>query len=174
MLPAPIPDWIIPALFLFQGALGGFDTLVNHEWIERLPRKPEARTEIGWHSLRELLYAVVFAAVAWGEWRGAGAFAIAALLAIEMAVSMIDEAVENRTRVLPANERQIHALLTLNAGALIALLVLEGFEGAGGAAPVAFRDMGLTSIALSLLALAAFAWAVRDALAWHRLGLRPA
>ena len=49
-----------------------------------------------------------------------------------------DEFIENRIRVLPQNERVLHVLLTLNFGAIIALLIASG---AMLVLPLAFRDV---------------------------------
>ena len=154
------------ALLVAQGVLGGIDTLLNHERIERLRLRRESRREVGLHSLREAIYALLFGGLAWFEWHGVLALAIGALLLAELAVTAIDEAVENRTRVLPQNERILHIVLTLNLGAIIALLapVLAGWARQPSALdPVSY---GLTSLALSVLALFAAAWCVLDARAW--------
>jgi hypothetical protein len=37
-------DWL-PALLVLQGVMGTLDTIVNHELVEALPRRPEARGE---------------------------------------------------------------------------------------------------------------------------------
>ena len=42
----------IPVLLLAQGVMGGIDTLLNHELVERLPRRTSAGRELGWHALR--------------------------------------------------------------------------------------------------------------------------
>ncbi|MET0964160.1 MAG: hypothetical protein ABWY05_15295 [Noviherbaspirillum sp.] len=56
---------ILVTLFLLQGLIGGVDTLINHEFIERLRSRPEARSEIGLHAAREMLYVSLFGAAAW-------------------------------------------------------------------------------------------------------------
>ena len=72
---------LIPSLLAIQGAVGGVDTLLNHEWLERLPKRPEARGEIGLHSIREATYATLFAGFAWFDMQGAVCALVAALLA---------------------------------------------------------------------------------------------
>jgi hypothetical protein len=115
-------DWL-PALLVLQGVMGALDTLVNHELVEALPRRPEARGELALHSAREAVYAALFLGLGWFAWQGALAFVIGALLVAEVAITVNDELVENRIRVLPQNERALHVFLTLNFGALVALLV---------------------------------------------------
>jgi len=161
---------LLPALLVAQGVMGGIDTLLNHELIAKLPRRPEARTEIGLHVVREAIWAGLFAGLGWFAWHGAAAAIIAALLVAEIGITAWDEFVENRIRVLPQNERMLHVFLTLNLGVIIALLVplllAWGKEPTG----IVARSHGALSWILSLLALAAGAWSMRDLFAWRRLG----
>ena len=162
-------DSLLAGLLVAQGVMGGIDTLVNHELIEHLPRRPEARREIGLHALREAIYATLFGGLAWFAWHGAFAALIGALLVAEVLVTASDEFIENRIRVLPQNERVLHVFLTLNFGMLIALLapILIGWSARPSALAPAHH--GAPSWALSALALGAAAWSVRDLLAWRRL-----
>ena len=161
---------LLPWILIAQGVVGGWDTIYNHEWIERLPQRPSARAEIGVHSLRELNYACLFAGLAWFEWHGVAAWIVIAMVVIEIIVTCWDETIENATRVLPANERILHVVLTLNLG-VITLLV--GVLAAGWMPrPTALAASGLAPgwrWAISALAIASLAWAVRDALAWRWL-----
>jgi hypothetical protein len=159
----------LPWLLALQGVLAGLDTVLNHEIIARLPHKPSARAELGTHVFRELIWTVLLFGLAWFMWHGAAAWVIAALLACELLVTCWDELVENRSRVLPHNERILHVFLTLNLGAIIT--VLYPLLREWGARPTGFvaRDFGVLSWIISLFALSALAWAVRDTLAWRRL-----
>ena len=161
---------LLPYLLLAQGAMGGFDTLVNHELIERLAHRPEARREIGLHSIREAIYAVLLGGLGWFAWQGALALVIAALVVTEIVVSTVDEWTENRIRVLPQNERVLHVFLTLNLGAIVALSVPLIAEWS--AAPTGFspRNYGFVSWLLSAFAALGVFWSLRDFLAWRRLG----
>jgi hypothetical protein len=162
-------DWL-PALLVLQGVMGAIDTLVNHEVLEALPRRPEARGEIGLHAMREAVYSALFLGFAWFAWQGAFAAAIGALLAAEVAVTVSDELVENRIRVLPQNERALHVFLTLNFGAIIALFVPVLLDWAANPTELAPAHHGWMTWALSLLGLASAAWSIRDVLAFRRLG----
>ena len=82
----PAYESLLITLLVLQGIVGGADTLINHELLERLPARAEARGEIGLHALREAIYGMLFAATAWYAWHGAWAFAIAGLLAVEILV----------------------------------------------------------------------------------------
>jgi hypothetical protein len=160
---------VILALLLLQAALGGIDTILNHELIEHLPDRLEARTEIGLHAMREANYAVLFAGLGWAEWHGISAGLIGALLIAEVAITAVDEAVENRTRVLPQNERVLHVFLTLNLGAIIALLSPVLVAWWQDPSDIAVVNRGLPSWLLLAFACASVAWALRDFMAWRRL-----
>jgi hypothetical protein len=159
----------LPWLLALQGVLAGFDTVLNHEIVAKLPRKPSARTELGIHVFRELIWTVLLFGLAWFAWHGAAAWLIAALLGAEILVTCWDEFVENRSRVLPQNERILHVILTLNLGAIITVLYPLLREWGTRPTGLAARDFGPLSWLTSLFALSALAWAVRDALAWRRL-----
>ena len=160
---------LLPVLLIAQGVMGGIDTLLNHELIARLPQRPQARTEVGLHVVREAIWAVLFAGLAWWAWHGAAAAALAAVVAAEVVITAWDEFVENRTRVLPQNERVLHVFLTLNLGLIVALLV--PLLLAWGKQPSALvpQNHGIPSWILTLLALSAAAWSLRDLVAWRRL-----
>lgn len=171
----PANELLLITLLVLQGILGGADTLINHEILERLPTRVEARGEIGLHALREAIYGMLFAAIAWYAWHGAWGFAIAALLLVEILVDAIDEFVENRIRVLPQNERLLHFVLIMNLGLIAGALVFVLLDWAPRPTAVLRVSYGLGSWLLSLLSLAVLCWAVRDAAAWRRLGkLHPA
>lgn len=161
--------WLTLVL-IAQGALGAADTLLNHELIERLPTRPEARREIGLHSVREAVYAVLMGGLGWFAWHGAAALVIAALLVLEILITAIDEAVENRTRVLPQNERVLHVLLTLNLGIVIALLVPQLLEWGRQPSGLAAARHGPSAWLLLALAIASAEWSVLDFFAWRKLG----
>jgi uncharacterized protein len=162
-------DWL-PALLVLQGVLGAIDTIVNHELLEALPQRRAARSEVGLHAVREAIYAALFLGFAWFAWLGAFAVVIAALLIAEVAVTVSDELVENRIRVLPQNERALHIFLTLNFGAIIALFVPALLDWGANPTQLAPAHHGWMSWALSLLGIASAAWSIRDLLAFRRLG----
>jgi hypothetical protein len=160
----------LPWLLLLQGVLAGVDTLLNHEIIAKLPQKPSARPELAIHVVRELIWTVLLFGLAWFAWQGGAAWVIAALLVAEVLVTAWDEFVENRTRVLPQNERILHVFLTLNLGAIITVLYPLLREWSARPTGLAPSSHGALSWIISLFALTALAWAVRDLLAWRRLG----
>ena len=162
-------ETVLVYLLAAQGLMGGFDTLFNHELIERLPRRAEARREIGLHSIREALYAALFAGLGWFAWHGAWAYAVAALLVVEIGVDAADEWTENRIRVLPQNERVLHMILTLNLGAIAVFFALAVADWRTQPTALVLNDRGWVSWLLLFLAVSSAAWAVRDFLAWRQL-----
>jgi len=162
-------DWL-PALLVLQGAMGALDTLVNHELLEALPQRRAARTELALHAAREAVYAALFLGLVGLAWQGAFAAAIGDLLAAEVAITVTDELIENRIRVLPQNERALHVLLTLNFGALIALLAPALLDWGANPTELAPAYHGWMSWALTVFGLSSAAWSVRDLLASRRLG----
>src|SRR4051812_12453181 len=110
---------------LVHAVLGGFDTLVNHEWRDHLPSRREAAPELALHALRSLMFAVIFAGCAWLEWHGLWGWAMLGLMAAEFAVTLVDSVVEDRTRRLSGLERVNHMLLGLNSGLYMALFATQ-------------------------------------------------
>lgn len=160
---------LLPALLVAQGVIGGIDTLLNHEMIVRLPYRTDARTEIGVHVLREAMYGVLFLALGWRAWHGGYAAFIGAVLVATIVIDVVDELVENRTRVLPQNERMLHFFLILNLGFITLVMVPTLLDWSARAAALRPVDHGLLSWSLTALAVAAIGWSIRDFFAWRRL-----
>jgi hypothetical protein len=165
----PTLQTLLPILLAVHGAMGAVDTLLNHELIERLPYRKSARGEIGLHAIREAIYGTLFIGLAWFEWHGAAAGIIAALLVAELIVTACDEFIENRTRVLPPNERILHVFLTLNLGLVIAVLVPLLVDWGSPPTQLEAHQYGILSWILSCFGAASFLWSVRDLVAWRRL-----
>jgi uncharacterized protein (TIGR01777 family) len=156
---------LVFSLLTVQTLLGALDTFWNHEFAERLPARRAARHELALHAAREFIYGFLFVALAWREWHGAWAAAIALALLLEAAVTIADFVVEDRTRRLPAFERVLHTVLTLLFGVLlmaIAPVLLEWWSQPTG---VVATNYGGFSVLLSLFAVGMTAWGVRDAVA---------
>lgn len=111
------------AAIFAQMVMGAFDTFYHHEGTERLAWRPTQATELRLHGIRNLAYAVMFAMLGWFEPQGVWAAGLVALMAGEFFVTLWDFVEEDRTRKLPASERIIHTLLTLNYGVILALLI---------------------------------------------------
>src|SRR5688572_22553353 len=113
----------ILCILAVQGLLGALDVIVNHEWREGLPRRASAMLEEAIHGVREVLYAVVFAGLAWFEWHGAWALVFSGVLLIEVLLTAWDFVEEDRTRKVSAIERVMHLMLSMGGGAYCALLL---------------------------------------------------
>jgi hypothetical protein len=109
-------------LLSLQAVMGAFDTLWHHEILVGLPRQPGARAELRLHALRALIYALLFAGLAWFRWGGAWVLLLVALVLVEVLLTLQDFVVEDRSRLLPASERITHTLLAINGGAAFGLM----------------------------------------------------
>jgi uncharacterized protein (TIGR01777 family) len=110
-------------LVFVQVAMGGSDTLFHHELTQRLAWRPSQAVELKLHGVRNLAYGVMFAALGWSRPQGAAALALVALMVGELVITLWDFVEEDRTRALPASERVLHTLLTLNYGVVLAALI---------------------------------------------------
>jgi uncharacterized protein (TIGR01777 family) len=110
-------------LVFVQVALGGSDTLFHHELTQRLAWRPSQAVELRLHGVRNLAYAVMFTALGWSRPLGGAALALVALMIAELVITLWDFVEEDRTRALPASERVLHTLLTLNYGVVLAALI---------------------------------------------------
>jgi uncharacterized protein (TIGR01777 family) len=157
--------WIV--VFL-QVAMGGFDTLYHHELTERLAWRPSQAREVRLHGVRNLAYALMFAALGWSEPHGGAAVALIILMASELIITLWDFVEEDRTRKLPATERVTHTLLTLNYGVVVALLV--PLLGRWVALPMAVVPAyhGLWSWLCGIAAIGVIASGLRDLAAARR------
>ena len=152
-------------LIVVQALLGAFDNLWHHEITEKLPSKRAAAGELTLHAAREFLYAFLFFAFAWYEWRGVWSVLIGTVLAAEVIITLADFIVEDRTRHLPKLERVLHTVLAMNMGAV--LMVLAPILHAWWSAPTAVihAAYGAMSWVFTACSVGVLAWSVRNALA---------
>jgi uncharacterized protein (TIGR01777 family) len=157
-------------LMAAQGCLGAFDTLYHHELTEALPRRASARLELAIHSVRALIYSVMFVGLSAWAWHGAWALALLGIFAVEIVLTLWDFVVEDRTRLLPATERVTHTVLAINAGAFIMLLVLNTPQWLAEPTALVWQPFGPLSVFLALCGLGVAVSGVRDGFASYRLG----
>lgn len=162
--------WILVSVQIFMGA---FDTLVHHEGTERLAWRPSQQTELRLHGVRNAFYAVIFLCFAWFEPHGAFAILLAAVLLLEVLITLWDFVEEDLTRRLPGTERINHTLLALNYGAILALLV--PYLWVWSARPTAMIPVsyGWWSVMATLSALGVGVFSARDLLAARRSARLP-
>jgi hypothetical protein len=114
-------------LLVAQGCLGAFDTIYYHEWRFRLVAAPAvAAPELRLHAARDFIYAAVFATVPFVAWGGPFAWALGALFALEIGITLADFVVEDRVRApwggVAPGERAMHAVMAIVFGAMLARL----------------------------------------------------
>ena len=153
---------------IVHAALGGFDTFVNHEWREHLSRRPEAARELWLHSMRSLMFAVIFAGSAWIEWHGTWGWAMLGIMAAEYGVTLVDSVVEDRTRRLSPLERVNHMLLGLNTGLYGAFVAVQAIRWAEQPSALVRTHYPRLSELLTACALVIAVWVVRDGAAARR------
>jgi hypothetical protein len=115
--------WLLAVL----GMIGAFDTFYYHEWRARLPAHgAQSAPELKLHAVRDFFYAVIFGTLPWLAWQGWWALAFAAVLVIEIILTMWDFAVEIAVRKplgdVYAGERITHAVMGIVYGAMVCCL----------------------------------------------------
>ncbi|MCX7220345.1 MAG: hypothetical protein NTY70_15870 [Burkholderiales bacterium] len=96
---------------------GAFDTIYHHELTEALPQRRSARLELSIHSVRALIYSLLFIGLAGWLWHGLWALLLLLILALKIVLTLWDFVIEDRIRLLPASERITHTVLEINGGA---------------------------------------------------------
>lgn len=157
-------------LLSIQAVMGALDNLWHHELAAKLPQRTSARHELALHAAREFIYGVVFIGLAWFEWRGAFAGLLAALLLVELVITLADFLEEDRTRCLPPFERVLHTLLTISYGLFLGLFapVLMGWAKLPSSMTLA--PHGWISWLCTLYGVGVLAWSARNGLAVRQLG----
>lgn len=153
---------IVIYILIFQGLLGGYDVLWNHEWKEKLPTKPTASLEQKIHGVRELFYAVVFLGLAWLSWNGIWSWILFGIIVVEIALTAWDFVTEDKTRTLSPTERVTHLVLSMTGGAYVALLIPVLIEWSRLPSELVMLDYGVRSWVLSVFGIGVFLWGVRD------------
>lgn len=138
---------------LIQGFLGAFDTIYYHEWRAALPaRGPAVRLELQLHSMRTLIYAVIYLTFPWIAWRGLWVIVPLLLLFVEIVITLIDFTIEVDSRKplggLYHGERITHALIAMFHGAMLVYFIPVLWEGA--ALPTALALIPEGDVSLSL------------------------
>src|SRR5215813_387381 len=115
-------------LLAIQGIIGAFDTLYYHEWRARLAAWGAGTApELKLHAARDFLYAALFGALPWLEWRGLWAVFLAVVLLMEIVLTLADFVVERRVRKpmgdVYGGERVTHAVMGIVYGAMLANLL---------------------------------------------------
>ena len=158
--------WIFIAVQIFMGAL---DTLLHHEFTEKLAWRKSQQNELRLHAIRNIFYAIVFLGLGTVQPGGLWAYGIMAVLTTELIITLRDFAEEDMTRKLPISERLLHTVITANYGIVLALLapILWGWgQSPTGLTPVSY---GYWSLMMIVSAFAVFILGIRDFHASKRL-----
>ena len=159
---------VLWSLITIQVLMGAFDTLVHHEGTERLAWRASQKLELRLHGVRNFFYAVIFLCFAWVQPQGIFTMILAAILAIEVVITLWDFVEEDLTRRLPATERVNHTLLALNYGAILALAAPVLLEWSLLPSALQPANYGLWSVFATLSALGVGVFSARDLLAASR------
>ena len=157
-------------LLIAQALMGAFDTIYHHEIKAALPKSATARIELKIHAVRSILYGLLFAGLGWFVFGGKALWALWALVAAEVLLTLADFLVEDRTRLLPRSERILHTLLAINGGAAFLLLALLSMEWRLLPSGLAAADYGWKSWFFTFATVGVAASGVRDAIAARALG----
>ncbi|MBI3729499.1 MAG: TIGR01777 family protein [Burkholderiales bacterium] len=157
-------------LMVAQGLLGAFDTLYHHELTEALPQRASARTELGIHATRALIYSLLFIGLSAWAWHGNWAIVLLLVFGVEIILTLWDFVIEDQTRLLPATERVTHTVLAINGGAFITLLILNTPEWFAAPTQMLWQPQGCLSVFLALCGIGVGVSGIRDGLAALRLG----
>lgn len=156
-----------------QALIGAFDLAYHHEVTERLTWKKTAYAELRLHAARNGIYAVIFLVLAWAEPHGLLAIAFAGLLVIEIAITLTDFVIEDRTRLLPASERVIHTVLAISYGAFLALFAPYLIAWSGEPTALVLVERGAWSAVMTVFAVGVAFWTLRDAARSHAVDQAP-
>lgn len=118
-------------LLLAMAVLGGADILLFHSISHSLRQHPPARVELVPHALRGPTYLLLFLGVPNLRLDGAWFGVLLTVLALDLALSIWDFAVEHRSRRvlggLTGGEYVLHVILAILFGALLSTIwILEG------------------------------------------------
>lgn len=152
-------------VLLALAAMGALDTLYYHEWKLRLPTTPGAAPELRLHAVRDFAYAIVFGSLAWTTWNGLFIWLLAAILLLEIVITLSDFLEEDRTRRLPGGERVMHAVMGITYGVFLALLYPHAAHWASMSSGFGSASYGALSWVLTAFALGVLVSGLRDLVA---------
>lgn len=113
-------------LLFLLGLLGGTDILLYHSISHGIRSNAESKWELITHSFRGPTYAALFFLVPNFELHGSFAIALIALLAFDVAISILDFSMERQSRQLlgglPSGEYVLHMIMAMLFGAFAASL----------------------------------------------------
>ena len=158
------------------GILGATDITVYHSFAHGIRHHPNSRQELIVHSLRGPTYAALFLLVPNMEMYGLFFWCLIALFAVDLAISIVDFALERQSRQfiggLPSGEYVLHILIAMLFGALVTSVLLgvgqwvrmpTGIVYAPTDVPWLFRPV------MAVMAVLVFTSGVQDGIAAFKL-----
>ncbi len=149
--------------------MGAFDTMYHHELRAKLPQQTSAAQELRIHGIRSVLYTIVFAGLACLVWGGVWTLVLAAIVLIEVFLTLWDFLIEDNSRKLPWSERVLHTVLAINGGAVFCLTAIEMLQWWRLPNELSVVQYGWFTPLLCLFALGVLASGIRDTIASRRL-----
>lgn len=162
-------------LLLAVGLLGAVDIALFHSVAHGIRTHPNARQELIVHSLRGPTYAALFLVVPNVVLRGLFLWALLALLAFDLALSIWDFAIERESRRflggIPTGEYILHVLIAMCFGAMVAAVCFEAGSGMASATAVILRPAvsGIVRLVFAVMAVGVLWSGFLDARAAARL-----
>lgn len=166
-------------LFLL-GCLGATDIAVYHSFAHGIRSNPDSRSELIVHSLRGPTYALLFLLIPNIQLHGIYFWCLMALFVIDLAISIIDFALERESRRflggLPSGEYILHIILAMLFGALVTAVSFSALEWRNLPAQIVYVPADvpdLLRLIMAVMALLVFISGIQDALAAWRLFQQP-
>ncbi len=167
-------------ILLALGLLGALDIALYHSVSHGIRSHPDSRHELIVHSFRGPTYATLFIVVPNLGPGGAFFWALIALYAVDVAISIWDFAIERKSREflggLPSGEYVLHIFMAMCFGALVAATFFEGYHLAAEPSRLVYEPAAVPAIvraAIAVLALAVRYSGAQDVLAVVRMRKEP-
>ena len=167
-------------LLFVVGCLGALDIALYHSLSHGIRSHPDSRWELVTHSLRGPTYALLFLVVPNFSLQGWWFGALAALLVLDVAISLVDFALERKSRLffdgLPSGEYVLHSIIAMVFGAMCASIVFEGGHGFREVTMIAYVPAEVPTVLRAVFVVMAalvLASGIQDAFAVVRLSRVP-
>ena len=168
-----VASWL---LFL-MGFVGAADIVFYHTLAQHLHAHPPARAELAVHSWRGPTYLLLFVLVPNFALHGAWYWTLLALLAIDLAISVCDFALEKESRRelggLPTGEYLLHVLLAILFGGFVTAIATSTWNWRALPTELVYAPAAvpaLLRVVLAIMGIVNLASATSDGLAARRLG----
>jgi hypothetical protein len=146
-------------LLFIIGVLGAIDIALYHSASHGIRSHPDSRAELIVHCLRGPTYAALFLVVPNFALHGVFFWSLVALLVFDVAISIIDFAMERESRRffggLPSGEYVLHVLIAMVFGAFVASIFFGAGEWAAEPTAIFWHPAEVPALLRALLAVMA-------------------